>query len=92
MAEYEAVLNRPKFNLPQWVIQELLSYIHSHADWVTSVGKEWTLARDPSDEKFLATAVSGQVDWLVSGDADLLVLDEIEGIPIIPPWEFLSVL
>jgi putative PIN family toxin of toxin-antitoxin system len=92
MAEYEVVLNRPKFKLPRWVVQELLSYIHDQADWVTLEGKELKVARDPSDDKFLATAVSGQANWLVSADADLLDLGEFEGIFIIPPWEFLSLL
>jgi putative PIN family toxin of toxin-antitoxin system len=90
MAEYEAVLNRPKFKLPQWVIQELLSYIYDQADWVVPERKELAVARDPSDDKFLATAVSGQADWLVSADADPLDLSEFEDTPIIPPWEFLS--
>jgi hypothetical protein len=48
VAAYEAVLNRPRFKLLQWVIQELLTYIHGHADWVTAQGKVRALARDSS--------------------------------------------
>lgn len=90
MAEYETVLSRPKFGLPKWVIHELLTYIHDHADWVTPAAKESSVARDPSDDKFLFAAVSGRADWLVSADADLLDLREYKDIPIIPPQEFLS--
>ena len=32
MAEYENVLNRPKFKLPKWMIQDLLAYIHDCAE------------------------------------------------------------
>lgn len=31
--------------------------------------------RDPKDDKFLACALGGQVDYLVTGDEDLLALD-----------------
>jgi putative PIN family toxin of toxin-antitoxin system len=41
------------------------------------------LSRDPSDDKFLECAVAGGADYLVSGDADLLVLRDVRGIPII---------
>ena len=92
MVEYEAVLRRPKFKLPGWVIQELLGYIHEHAEWVTPDREIHKIARDPSDNKFLEAAVSGQANWLVSGDNDLLDLSEFEGIPVIPSWEFLRLL
>jgi predicted nucleic acid-binding protein len=36
----------------------------------------------------LEAAVSGQADYVVSGDNDLLDLEVFDGIPIVPPWEF----
>jgi predicted nucleic acid-binding protein len=39
---------------------------------------------------FLAIALSGQADFIVSRDNDLLVLSPFEGIPIIPPALFLA--
>lgn len=50
------------------------------------------VARDPEDDKFLACAVEGRVDYLVTGDNDLLSLREYEGIPIVPPGVFLRAL
>ena len=44
--------------------------------------------RDPKDDKFLEPAVNGQADVIVSGDADLLVLDSFRNIPIITPAAF----
>jgi putative PIN family toxin of toxin-antitoxin system len=92
MAEYEAVLSRPRFKLPGWVVQELLGYIREHAEWVTPDREIREVTRDPSDNKFLEAAVSGQANWLVSGDNDLLDLCEFEGILVIPSWEFLHLL
>jgi uncharacterized protein len=47
-----------------------------------------TGCRDPDDDKFLALAVNGRADVIVSGDNDLLVLDTFRGIPIISPAAF----
>jgi len=44
--------------------------------------------RDPMDDKFLELAVNGQADVIVSGDADLLVLNSFRGILIVPPATF----
>lgn len=41
------------------------------------------MSRDPTDDKFLECAVSGGADYLVSADADLLNLREVQGIPIV---------
>jgi hypothetical protein len=46
--------------------------------------------RDPSDDKFLELAVSGQADCIVTGDQDLLVLHPYEEIPIVTPRDFLD--
>jgi len=40
-------------------------------------------SRDPADDKFLECAVSGNADYIVSADADLLTLREVQGIPIV---------
>jgi putative PIN family toxin of toxin-antitoxin system len=45
--------------------------------------------RDPKDEKFLALAIGGHATHIVSGDADLLVLDPFRGIRIVTPRQFL---
>jgi putative PIN family toxin of toxin-antitoxin system len=50
------------------------------------------VSRDPKDDKFLATALAGAADYLVSEDQDLLVLGEHHGIPIITASRFLTLL
>lgn len=41
------------------------------------------ISRDATDDKFLECAVSGDADYIVSADADLLILREVQGIPIV---------
>jgi predicted nucleic acid-binding protein len=48
------------------------------------------LCRDHKDDKFLEVAAEGQAAIIVSGDEDLLALNPFEGIPIVPPRDFLA--
>jgi putative PIN family toxin of toxin-antitoxin system len=50
------------------------------------------MSRDPTDDKFLECAVSGRADYLVSADADLLSLGEVQSIPIVDAPTFWQVL
>jgi uncharacterized protein len=49
-----------------------------------------TACRDPTDDKFLELAVNGHVDLIVSGDADVLVLNSFRDIPIVSPAMFVQ--
>jgi putative PIN family toxin of toxin-antitoxin system len=46
--------------------------------------------RDSTDDRFLELAVNGNAAVIVSGDADLLVLNPFRTIPIIPPATFVQ--
>ena len=47
--------------------------------------------RDPKDDKFLACAVEGRADFIVTGDNDLLELARYEGIRIIQAHELVAI-
>jgi putative PIN family toxin of toxin-antitoxin system len=46
------------------------------------------ISRDSDDDNIIATAVAGQCDCIVTGDNDLLVLENFNGISIIKPADF----
>jgi putative PIN family toxin of toxin-antitoxin system len=50
------------------------------------------VCRDPDDDVVLATALAGRADYLVTGDDDLLALKSWQGIKILSPRDFWSVL
>jgi putative PIN family toxin of toxin-antitoxin system len=55
------------------------------------------VTRDPKDDAVVACAVvacakEGEADVIVSGDQDLLVLDEYEGIRVVTPRRFVEIL
>jgi predicted nucleic acid-binding protein len=45
-------------------------------------------SRDPDDDKFLECATAGGADYIVSADADVRILREIEAVPIVAPLAF----
>jgi putative PIN family toxin of toxin-antitoxin system len=49
-------------------------------------------SRDPQDNLFLACALEGHADYLVSGDAHLLEIKYYHGVQIVAPRQFLDLL
>jgi uncharacterized protein len=88
--ELASRLDRPKFaryREPEaWNL--FLSELVELALWHEDAGTATGTSRDVDDDKFLALAVTGQADAIISGDGDLLELVVHEGIPILTPAQF----
>ncbi|MBW8051938.1 MAG: putative toxin-antitoxin system toxin component, PIN family [Cytophagales bacterium] len=50
---------------------------------LVNVSEQIVLSRDPDDDKFLSLAVTANVDAIISGDKDLLVLNPFKNILIL---------
>ena len=91
-AELSEVLMRPKFD--RYLSQEsrhlFLKAYERSALWTTIVQRV-TDCRDSKDNKFLEVAINTQATWLISGDADLLVLHPYHDVQILTPATWLSV-
>ena len=91
LAELYDVLHRKQFR--RYVEEELarsfLAALARDSEWI-DVDVQVNACRDPRDNKFLEIALSGRATHLISGDADLLVLDPFQGIRILSPQEFLD--
>lgn len=48
------------------------------------------VSADPDDDKYIAAAVEGLAEFVVTGDADLLSLKHYEGVRFISPRAFLE--
>ena len=48
------------------------------------------VTRDPKDDYLLAYAVVGEADYLITGDNDLLVLQQVVGVTICRPRDFVD--
>ncbi len=83
LQEYIRVLAYPKFKLTKAEIRGLLDeVILPMVESVEIEAVPAVIEADPSDDKFLAAAVAGSADAVVSGDRHLLALKAYRGIPI----------
>lgn len=89
--ELVEVLARPKFD-PYVTVEERQEFIRLLARVAEFVPVVHTVraCRDPRDDKFLALAVAGKADVIVTGDDDLLALHPFRGIAIQTPVDYLA--
>lgn len=93
--EHRDVLHRPELvrkyrevaarNLP-WVLAQIATAK------IVDPGETPRICRDPDDDKFLAAALAGNAQYIVSEDDDLLALGSNEGVEIVSALAFLAVL
>ena len=91
MEELEDVLIRFRFD-PYLTLSERIEFfdVMGHdALFIESV-LPITACRDPKDDKFLALAITGQADFILTGDNDLLTLHPFRGIDIFNPRQYLD--
>jgi putative PIN family toxin of toxin-antitoxin system len=93
--EFQQVRFRPhlmqKYHLDENEIKNTIHLMALRGQAITATTSV-NVCRDPDDNILLSLALDGQVDYIVSGDKDLLILNPFQGIPILTPAEFLELL
>jgi len=79
---------RHKIKVPAPVVAEYLQLLRSNAEILTPLTVDPESCRDPDDLMILGLVLPGNVEAIVTGDQDLLVLGSYKGVPIITPREF----
>lgn len=91
--ELKEVVNRPRLRpFMSADPQVLIDVIEQDAEFIPGDLKLTGICRDPKDDIFIACAVEGHADVLVSGDADLLTVGTYQGVQMITPAAFLQLL
>jgi uncharacterized protein len=80
-----------KFKFDAHDADDTVALLRSAMKVVSPVQLDTPACRDRDDDTILATAIAGDSDCIVTGDADLLVLGEYRGIPIVRPADFLQI-
>ena len=89
--EYLRVFAYPKFGLSMEEIRRILEHdVWPYAEQIKVTTRVTVITADPSDNKFLACAVDGRADYIVSGDHHLLDVRQFQQIPIISARQFLT--
>ncbi len=83
LLELEQVLNRPKFN-KYVTLEERQNFLTQLVErvFLVEIFESIEECRDPKDNKYLELAVSGNADYIMTGDNDLLVLNPFRAISI----------
>lgn len=79
---------RLKIKVPAPVVAEYLQLLRSNAETLTPSAVDPKSCRDPDDLAILGLVSPGNVETIVTGDQDLLVLDSYKRAHIITPREF----
>jgi len=87
-SEYVRVAEHISNKYPGIDISGILNLITVHAEIIQSTTLPTQVCEDPDDDKFIACALSGKIEFIVSGDKHLLKLSGYEGIKILTPRSF----
>ncbi|GHV90094.1 hypothetical protein AGMMS50268_05970 [Spirochaetia bacterium] len=88
LEQISEVLNRPKFNADKESVKYYMKLIEEMANELISGIKTQNGSRDVDDNIILECGITGNVDYIITGDDDLLVLKEFNGIKIVTPKEY----
>lgn len=78
-----------KFQFPEEAMQELIDILLTFSHLVEPTIK-FDVVRDKKDNKIIECAFDGKADYIVTGDPDLLDLNEFRGIKIATAKDFLN--
>ncbi|MBI5681816.1 MAG: putative toxin-antitoxin system toxin component, PIN family [Deltaproteobacteria bacterium] len=91
LAEVQEKLTE-KINLPDDTVKNIIEYLRDMAELFEPEQVAKSACRDKDDIKIIGTALRGNVDFIITGDNDLLALKQYEEVKIITPrqyWDFL---
>ncbi len=80
-----------KIKLPADKVNEIISYLKEKCKLISYKKLEKRVCRDEDDDNILALAKIGKVDYIITGDKDLLVLEKFGLIPIVGPRDFWNI-
>jgi putative PIN family toxin of toxin-antitoxin system len=103
LSEHEIVLSdelfdeilrnlRFKIKLPTNIVDNIGELLSEHGNFSIPVSLASDICRDPDDVKILGLAIASNADYIITGDKDLLVLKNFQGIPILNPRSFSEIL
>lgn len=93
--ELREVLGRDKFAsilvARESSVPELMKEVLKQVELYEPVSVTGIVERDPDDDNVIACAIAGKVQWIISGDDDLLAIEKYKDILIGSPKRFLEV-
>jgi len=95
IAEVMRVLRYPRicdrYNLTEDDVATVVDSLRTDAEMVAGLYKV-RRSVEPADDMFLACALEGRAEYVISGDRHLLEIGSYHGALIVTPWQFAAVL
>ncbi len=88
--ELSKVLSYQKLGFTREQAERFVALLIKVAAFVEPKEKVNVIENDPDDNRILEAAMAGNVDYIVTGDSDLLNLKVFDGVKIVTPKEFLQ--
>ena len=92
LLEFEDVISRPKFNYADEHIRSIITVVFKVAKIVEPDFTVNIVKKDPSDNRIIEAAISGNAKYIVTGDNHLLSLKNVENIKIISVKDFIKII
>ena len=90
LAEYAEVLARPRFKFDPERVREVLTKLEVDGLAVDAAGQQNLRLPDADDEPFLAVALAGSADFLVTGNLADYPPDQRRGCAVVSPAKFME--
>jgi len=90
--EIISVMSRKKFDTKIEKINEYIKIIESYSIKILSQNIPQNISRDKNDNKILQCGIDANVEFIITGDNDLLVIEEYNKIKILKPNEYLKII
>ena len=91
LKEISTVMAREKFGLEKEKIEDYIKVIEHFSTKIIHDNEIENISRDMDDNKILKCGSEGNVDFIITGDNDLLVLEKYKNIKIAKPKEYLDI-
>lgn len=90
LAEFDRVLQYDRLPFSDEERTQYLRILRQEAEVIEEIPAVEVVERDPDDDMFLACAVAGDAEYVVSGDDHLLSLGSFRDVEIVTPATFLE--
>lgn len=89
LTEYQEVLRRKRISLEKKRVEDFLQFISAYSELIPAIPSEISLP-DPDDLPFLACALEGKADFLVTGNQRDFPEVKSQSVRVVSPREFLE--
>jgi putative PIN family toxin of toxin-antitoxin system len=86
------VMSSGKFTVNSEDIKNYIKLIEKYSIIISSDSNLKSISRDKDDDKILQCGYDGSVDFIITGDKDLLVLENYKNIKIMKPKDYLDLI